>query len=124
LLGSFSSGFCLEDAYHHLITSLVWGMYVFDIMVMAVVVNAYSLDSYPEGSGEVAAFINIVRMTGEFVVSYFQVRWANSMGTKKELWHPGCDLRGCVQHHHLYQVHRQAIAFDGRKAEFCDHIAG
>lgn len=41
-------GFCLEEKYHYMITSLGWGMYVFGIMITTVGVNAYNLDSYPE----------------------------------------------------------------------------
>jgi hypothetical protein len=73
-------GFALENAYHYMITALGWGLYVFGIMITTVAINAYGLDSYPEGSGEVAAWINMARTTGGFVVSYFQVRWAESMG--------------------------------------------
>lgn len=65
-----------------MLTSLGWGMYVFGIMITTVAINAYGLDSYPEGSGEVAAWINMARTTGGFIISYFQVKWANSMGAK------------------------------------------
>ena len=43
-------GFCLEDGYHYMVTSLAWGIYVFGIMITTVGVNAYNLDSYPEAS--------------------------------------------------------------------------
>lgn len=68
-----------------MITSLSWGLYVFGIMITTVALSAYNLDSYPEGSGEVAAWINFARTTGGFVISYFQVTWANAMGTKASL---------------------------------------
>ena len=78
-------GFCLEKHYHYMLTAFAWGLYVFGYMIMSVAVNAYNLDSYPEGSGEVAAWINFARTTGGFIVSYFQVNWANTVGPAKSL---------------------------------------
>ncbi|KLJ09895.1 hypothetical protein EMPG_14688 [Blastomyces silverae] len=77
-------GFALEREYHYMLASLGWGLYVFGIMITTVAVNAYVLDSYPEASGEVAAWINFGRTTGGFVVSYFMVRWANDQGTIRQ----------------------------------------
>lgn len=77
-------GFALEREYHYMLASLGWGLYVFGIMITTVAVNAYVLDSYPEASGEVAAWINFGRTTGGFVVSYFMVRWAHEQGTIRQ----------------------------------------
>lgn len=81
LAGLILIGFCLERDYHYMITALAWGLYVFGVMITTVAVNAYNLDSYPEGSGEVAVLVNFGRTTGGFTVSYFQVTWATAMGT-------------------------------------------
>ncbi|OQO05774.1 hypothetical protein B0A48_09868 [Cryoendolithus antarcticus] len=81
VVGLVVLGFALERSWHYMIAALGWGMYVFGIMITTVAITAYCLDSYPEGSGEVAAWINCARTTGGFVVSYFQVKWANRMGT-------------------------------------------
>ncbi|KAI9705223.1 MAG: hypothetical protein M1820_005370 [Bogoriella megaspora] len=86
-------GFALERAYHYMIAALGWGLYVFGIMITTVGIQSYVLDSYPEGSGEVAAWINFGRTTGGFIVSYFQVRWANAMGTEKSF---GIQAAVCV----------------------------
>lgn len=75
-------GFALENAYHYMIASLGWGLYVFGIMITTVSITAYGLDSYPNGSGEIAAWINMARTAGGFIVSYFQIKWADAMGPK------------------------------------------
>jgi hypothetical protein len=64
LAGLVGLGFCLEDGYHYMVTSLFWGLYVFGIMITTVGLNAYNLDSYPEASGEVSSWINFARTTG------------------------------------------------------------
>ena len=73
-------GFALQNAYHYMILALGWGLFVYGIMVATVAVNAYMLSSYPEGSGEVAAWLNFTRILGGFIITYFQVDWATSVG--------------------------------------------
>lgn len=73
-------GFCFEDADHYMLTSFAWGLYVFGLMVTTIAVNAYNLDSYPKGSGEVAVRINMARMVGGFITSYFQVKMSCEPG--------------------------------------------
>lgn len=51
-------------------------------MIATVGLQAYNLDWYPEGSGEVAAWMNFGRTTGSFTMSYSQVTWANTVGTE------------------------------------------
>ena len=75
-------GFSLEYAYHWSIAAIGWALYVWAIMISTVGVNAYVLDAYPGGSGEVSAWLNFSRTTGGLFVTYFQVSWANSVGPR------------------------------------------
>ncbi|KAL1841801.1 hypothetical protein VTJ49DRAFT_6554 [Mycothermus thermophilus] len=75
-------GQCFENAWHYMATSVFWGMYVFGMMIMTVALSSYCLDSYPEASGEVSAWLNMARTLSGFIVSYFQVTWAEAQGTR------------------------------------------
>jgi MFS family permease len=68
LCGLIGLGFSLQEAYHYMITAVFWGLYVFGIMVTTVALNAYNLDSYPEASGEVSAWINFARSKFSLIV--------------------------------------------------------
>ena len=76
-----------------MITSLAWGLYVFGIMITTVAIASYNLDCYPEGSGEVGAWLNGSRTIGGFTISYLQVRWALASGTERSF---GIQAAVCV----------------------------
>ena len=50
------------------------------IMVATVALNAYLLDAYPEGSGEVGAWINVGRTLGGFMATYVEIDWVQDEG--------------------------------------------
>lgn len=58
-----------------MVAALAWGLYVFGLMITTVGLYAYLLNSYPEGAGEVAAWLNVARATEGGVVTYFQANW-------------------------------------------------
>ena len=76
-------GFCLQDGYHYMVTSVAWALYIFGIEITTVALNSYVLDSYPEASGEAAAWLLFGRTTCGFIISYFQIPWALAEGTKR-----------------------------------------
>ncbi|KAI1074794.1 major facilitator superfamily domain-containing protein [Whalleya microplaca] len=82
IVGLVLLGQSLENGWHYMVTAVFWGLYVFGTMITTVAISSYNLDSYPEASGEVSAWVNNSRTLGGFVVSYFQVKWATAQGTK------------------------------------------
>ncbi|KAL9024515.1 MAG: hypothetical protein Q9196_006461 [Gyalolechia fulgens] len=75
-------GFCLQRSYHYMLTSIAWGLYVFGTMIATVGVDAYVLDSYPEGPGEVVMWLTAARTVGGFLVTLFEVRWVQQFGAE------------------------------------------
>lgn len=57
-----------------------WGMYNFGIILASVSITAYTLDCYPNGSGEVSAWLNVFRTLCGMAVPYFQLTWGIRVG--------------------------------------------
>jgi MFS family permease len=85
VLGITLLGFSLERKWHFMVMAVVWGLFVFGIIVCTTGINAYLLDAYPEASGEVAAWINFGRTIGGFIVVYYEVPWTEAMGARNAL---------------------------------------
>ena len=49
-------------------------------MIATVALNAYLLDAYPEGSGEVGAWISVGRTMGGFMATYIEIDWVTASG--------------------------------------------
>ena len=80
VVGLVILGQALQHSWHYMGAAMGWGIYVFGIMITTVAVSSYCLDSYPEASGEVGAWVNNSRTIGGFIVSYFQIQWAAADG--------------------------------------------
>jgi MFS family permease len=81
LLGMVVMGYALGRHWHYMALAVGWGLQNFGIIVITTAINAYVLDAYPEGSGEVAALLNAARAWGGFVAGYVQIIWAQKSGT-------------------------------------------
>ena len=82
-LGLLVLGFALQRTWHYMAVAVFAAMQVAGIMIATTAVNAYLLDSYPEGSGEVGAWINVGRTLGGFMATYIEIPWVERAGTAK-----------------------------------------
>ena len=55
------------------------------VMIVTTAVNAYLLDAYPEGSGEVGAWVTASRNWSGFMSTYIQIEWVDRSGPIKAL---------------------------------------
>ena len=51
-----------------------------ETMIATVALNSYLLDAYPEGSGEVDAWIVVGRTLGGFMAIYVEINWVIHAG--------------------------------------------
>lgn len=73
-------GFAIQHTYHYMVLAVFVAGQVTGIMVATVALNAYLLDAYPEGSGEVGAWINVGRTLGGFMATYVEIDWVEDEG--------------------------------------------
>lgn len=73
-------GFAIEHTYHYMVLAVFVAGQVAGIMITTVALNAYLLAAYPEGSGEVGAWIVVGRSIGGFMSTYVEIDWVDSSG--------------------------------------------
>lgn len=76
-------GFALQKRWHYMVVAVFFGAQVAGIMIVTTAVNAYLLDAYPEGSGEVGAWLGFGRTWGGFMASYINIPWVLKDGPAK-----------------------------------------
>lgn len=84
-VGILVLGQTLQHRWHYMIAAVFAAMQVSGIMIATTAVNAYLLDAYPEGSGEVCAWINVGRTMGGFMATYINIPWVLSAGAAEPL---------------------------------------
>ena len=73
-------GFALQHTYHYIVIAVFFAGQGMGIMIATVALNAYLLDAYPEGSGEVGAWIVVGRNMGGFMATYIEINWVAESG--------------------------------------------
>ena len=73
-------GFALEHLWHYMVLALFSGLQCVGVMIVTTAVNAYLLDAYPEGSGEVGAWVTASRNWSGFMATYIQIEWVTAAG--------------------------------------------
>ena len=73
-------GYAIQNTYHYMVIAVFFAGQVMGIMIATVALNAYLLDAYPEGSGEVGAWIVVGRTMGGFMATYIEIDWVTKSG--------------------------------------------
>lgn len=76
-------GFSFQHRWHYMVLAVFAGMQCFGVMIVTTAINAYLLDCYPEGSGEVSAWITASRNWAGFMATYIQIKWVTQLGPAK-----------------------------------------
>lgn len=81
-VGLLVLGFALQNRWHWAYLAVFGAMQVVGIMIATTAINAYLLDSFPEGSGEVGAWIVVGRTLGGFMATYIEIPWVFEAGAE------------------------------------------
>ena len=73
-------GYAIERVWHWSVLAVFFAGQVMGIMIATTAINAYLLDAYPEGSGEVGAWIVVGRTMGGLMATYIEINWVTKSG--------------------------------------------
>ena len=82
VLGLNLIGSTLHNHWSYWILAVGWALHNFSTIITTTALGSYVLDSYPQASGETAAWLNAARTFGGFAVGYVQIIWAQAQGTQ------------------------------------------
>lgn len=68
-------GLAFEFHWHYMTIAVFAAMQCFGVMIVTTAISAYLLDCYPEGSGEVSAWVTASRNWAGFMSAYIQIEW-------------------------------------------------
>ncbi|KAJ5646969.1 MFS transporter [Penicillium lividum] len=78
-------GFAFERHWHYMVIAVFAAIQTVGVMLVTTAINSYLLDAYPEGSGEVGAWVTASRNWGGFMATYVQISWVLDLGPAKAL---------------------------------------
>ena len=78
-------GFGLQHRWHYMVLAVFAAAQCFGVMIVTTAINAYLLDCYPEGSGEVSAWVTASRNWAGFMATYIQIEWVTRIGPARAL---------------------------------------
>ncbi|KAJ6008466.1 MFS transporter [Penicillium herquei] len=78
-------GLAFQRHWHYMVIAVFAATQCVGVMIVTTAVNAYLLDCYPEGSGEVGAWVSASRSWAGFMATYIQIEWVDRTGPAKAL---------------------------------------
>ncbi|KAJ3476576.1 hypothetical protein NLG97_g9087 [Lecanicillium saksenae] len=78
-------GLAFEYHWHYMAIAVFAAMQCLGVMIVTTAINAYLLDCYPEGSGEVSAWVTASRNWAGFMSTYIQIEWVERGGPARAL---------------------------------------
>ena len=76
-------GLGLQNHWHYMVLAVFAALQCVGVMIVTTAINAYLLDCYPEGSGEVSAWVTASRNWSGFMATYIQIPWVTRIGASR-----------------------------------------